>query len=37
MVKTIYSVLTKLDKSIVEAAEDLGANYITVCEGLLFP
>ena len=36
MVLPIYSVLTKLDKSIVEAAEDLGANYITVLRGLLF-
>ena len=29
MVLPIYSVLIKIDKSLIEASEDLGANIIT--------
>jgi len=37
MVLPIYSVLKKIDKSIVEAAEDLGANSFTVFTRIIFP
>lgn len=37
MVLPIYTVLTKIDKSIVEAAEDLGANTITVFRRIIVP
>ena len=37
MVLPIYSVLTKMDKHIIEAAEDLGANYITVLRRIIIP
>lgn len=37
MVLPIYSVLSKVDKSIVEAAEDLGANSFTVFRKVTFP
>ncbi|NLO82657.1 MAG: ABC transporter permease [Clostridiales bacterium] len=37
MVLPIYSVLTKLDKNIIEAAEDLGANYITILKRVIVP
>ncbi len=37
MVLPIYSVLSKVDKSIVEAAEDLGANSLTVFRKVTFP
>jgi spermidine/putrescine transport system permease protein len=37
MVLPIYSVLTKLDKSILEAAEDLGANYLIVLKRIIIP
>ena len=37
MVLPIYSVLTKIDKSLIEAAEDLGANKIKVFLKVTFP
>lgn len=37
MVLPIYSVLTKLDKNILEAAEDLGANYFIVLRRVIIP
>lgn len=37
MVLPIYSVLTKIDKSLIEAAEDLGANKIKVFSRVTFP
>lgn len=37
MVLPIYSVLVKIDKAVVEAAEDLGANPITVFRRIIFP
>lgn len=37
MVLPIYSVLAKMDKSIIEAAEDLGADYITVLKRIIIP
>jgi spermidine/putrescine transport system permease protein len=37
MVLPIYSVLIKIDKSIIEAAEDLGANSRTVFRKVIFP
>ncbi len=37
MVLPIHSVLTKIDKSLLEAAEDLGANYFTVFRRIIFP
>lgn len=37
MVLPIYTVLTKIDSSIVEAAEDLGANAITVFRRIIVP
>jgi spermidine/putrescine transport system permease protein len=37
MVLPIYSVLIKIDKSIIEAAEDLGADYLTVFRRVVFP
>ncbi|NLC68508.1 MAG: ABC transporter permease [Clostridiaceae bacterium] len=37
MVLPIYSVLVKLDRSIIEAAEDLGANYLTVLKRIIIP
>ncbi|SHI58503.1 ABC transporter permease [Lutispora thermophila] len=37
MVLPIYSVLVKIDKTVVEAAEDLGANPITVFRRVIFP
>ncbi len=37
MILPIYSVLTKLDKSLVEAAQDLGANKINVFLKVIFP
>ena len=37
MVLPIYSVLSKIDPSIVEAAEDLGADGITVFRKIIFP
>ena len=37
MVLPIYSVLSKIDKSLIEAAEDLGANGITVFRKVIFP
>lgn len=36
MVLPIYSVLVKIDKAVVEAAEDLGANPITVFRRIIF-
>jgi spermidine/putrescine transport system permease protein len=37
MVLPIYSVLTKIDKGLIEAAEDLGANKIKVFSKVTFP
>ncbi len=37
MVLPIYTVLTKMDKSLVEAAEDLGGNKVTVFRKVIFP
>ncbi len=37
MVLPIYTVLSKIDKSVIEAAEDLGANRITVFKKVVFP
>ncbi|EDS78583.1 putrescine transport system permease protein PotH [Clostridium botulinum C str. Eklund] len=37
MVLPIYTVLSKMDKSIIEAASDLGANKITVFRKIIFP
>lgn len=37
MVLPIYSVLVKIDRSIIEAAEDLGANSLVVFRRVIFP
>lgn len=37
MVLPIYSVLSKIDKSVIEAAEDLGANSYMVFRRVIFP
>lgn len=37
MVLPIYSVLSKIDRSVVEAAEDLGANSVIVFLRVIFP
>ncbi len=37
MVLPIYTVLTKIDPSVVEAAEDLGANVFTVFKRIIVP
>lgn len=37
MVLPIFSVLTKMDKGLIEAAEDLGANRITIFKRVIFP
>ncbi len=37
MVLPIYSVLTKIDKSLLEASEDLGANVSTTFRKVIFP
>ena len=37
MVLPIYTVLTKMDKRIIEAAEDLGANWFHVLTRVIFP
>ena len=37
MVLPIYSVLVKIDKNLIEAAEDLGANKTTVFSKVIFP
>lgn len=37
MVLPIYSVLIKIDKSLIEAAEDLGANKVNVFSRVIFP
>lgn len=37
MVLPIYSVLGKIDKSLIEAAEDLGANSFTIFSRVIFP
>lgn len=37
MVLPIFSVLTKIDRSVIEAAEDLGANSLTVFRRITFP
>ena len=36
MVLPIYSVLRKIDRSLVEAAEDLGSNSVTVFRKVIF-
>ncbi len=37
MVLPIYTVLSKMDNSLIEAAEDLGGNQITVFRKVIFP
>ena len=37
MVLPIYSVLAKMDKTLIEAAKDLGANEVTVFRKITFP
>ena len=37
MVLPIYTVITKIDKSIIEAAQDLGGNALTVFKKIIFP
>ncbi|WP_058486651.1 ABC transporter permease [Defluviitalea phaphyphila] len=37
MILPIYSVMKKIDPSVIEAAEDLGANQITVFKKIIFP
>ncbi len=37
MVLPIYSVLSKIDKTLIEAAKDLGANEVTVFRKVIFP
>ena len=37
MILPIYSVLTKIDNSLIEAAEDLGANKFNVFTKVIFP
>lgn len=37
MVLPIYSILTKIEKNLIEAAEDLGANKVTVFRKVIFP
>lgn len=37
MILPIYSVMTKLDNSLVEAAHDLGANKLRVIKDVIFP
>ena len=37
MILPIYSVMTKLDNSLVEAAQDLGANKVRVLKDVIFP
>ena len=37
MILPIYSVLIKIDKSVIEAAEDLGANSRTIFRKIIFP
>lgn len=37
MILPIYTVMTKLDRSLVEAAQDLGANKLRVLKDVIFP
>ena len=37
MILPIYSVLTKIDKSTIEAAEDLGANKLAILKKIILP
>lgn len=37
MILPIYTVLRKIDKSIIEASEDLGANHVQVFTKIVFP
>ncbi len=37
MIMPIYSVLTKMDKRLIEAAQDLGSNTLTVFRKIIFP
>ncbi len=37
MVLPIYTVLSKIDKSVIEAAQDLGANSLTTFKKVIFP
>lgn len=37
MVLPIYSVITKIDKSLLEASEDLGANFLTTFRRVILP
>ncbi|NLM83517.1 MAG: ABC transporter permease [Clostridiales bacterium] len=37
MILPIYSVIVKIDRSLIEAAQDLGANAVTVFRRVIFP
>lgn len=37
MILPIYTVMTKLDRSLIEAAQDLGANKLRVLKDVIFP
>ena len=37
MILPIYSVIVKLDHSLIEAARDLGANFVQVCRRVILP
>ncbi|HOJ09697.1 MAG TPA: ABC transporter permease [Clostridiales bacterium] len=37
MVLPIYSVLVKMDRNVIEAAEDLGADYLTILKKIIIP
>jgi spermidine/putrescine transport system permease protein len=37
MILPIYSVLSKIDESVIEAAQDLGGNNVTVFRRVVFP
>lgn len=37
MILPLYSIMSKMDHNLVEAAEDLGANKITVLKNVVFP
>ncbi|WP_242947305.1 ABC transporter permease, partial [Clostridium haemolyticum] len=37
MVLPIYTVLSKMDKSLIEAASDLGASKVTIFKKVIFP
>ena len=37
MIMPIYSVIVKIDRATIEAAQDLGANSVTVFRKVIFP